>query len=973
MSKRTWFWQILALGALCLIGDSASACTERILDPTTGAVVREMEVNCTNDMYVSYQPGATIYIDGVAYSEANIGWDDTYTDDEVAPPAPPDSGIVPLFPKTDNSELPTCKSQDGKPDPTSPSPSTGHPVIIATGEKYLEQRDFATNSIQRLSLDRTYRAFQTSGVLFGAHWKSPFDFPTMNYNLANCSVLYNNTCYPSSVTVRLPDGTTQEYDWYTSGGSGTSSQQYYPAAYYFPAGTTNGAGSLGYARGTPAGFSLIFEGREYAFDRDSQTLREVRDARSSRYATWPLLYTLTYNNGYLMQVATPSGNAISFSYGSEPVGGRALVDTATAPDGRQWRYTYDANRNLQTVTPSSNVGVVTYHYEDPNDPSLLTGYSLDGVRVTRYSYDANRRVTKSGYENNEEFETFEYQDLTTIVRNAKGSESHYKFEAYGQGKRLVGTEGEITASCPLQTASMIGYDYNGNIKYTVDRNQNVTTFQYDDRGRLIWKTTATGTSNALTEMDYWDDGMYSSDTVLRSRVYVNASGQSVLREDYTYYEDVASGGPLHLMLQSVTTTDLLTSVARTTSYSYTFHPNGSLATMTTSSSLPSGTADTIVSYDANGFLISTKNAVGHETTFSEQDGMGRPGRIVDPNGTATTLTYDMNGNVKTSITAYPEGLYTIGYDYDNANRMTAAHYPNGSGTTWKFNTAGRLIESGNAQGEVITRSLDMASNTYSTSSSRSVPVFNGTTITASAASPFTTTLQTDSEGRPWIKTGNNGQRVQYAYDADGNLKTVTDAANHVIQYTYDEQNRVRTVTSPDNGVVRYDYDANGNLQYVTDQRQLRTEYRYDGFGDRTAVISPDTGTTSYAYDVGGRMISETRSDGKVIEYSWDAINRMVARTSGGVTQSYNYDEGMYGVGHLTSFIDATGSTSFRYSAAGRLLQQTNTIYGRVFNTSWAYDSAQRLQTMTYPTGLVLNYSYDSYGRLTGVRRGTTGQ
>lgn len=37
-----------------------------------------------------------------------------------------------------------------------------------------------------------------------------------------------------------------------------------------------------------------------------------------------------------------------------------------------------------------------------------------------------------------------------------------------------------------------------------------------------------------------------------------------------------------------------------------------------------------------------------------------------------------------------------------------------------------------------------------------------------------------------------------------------------------------------------------------------------------------------------------------------------------------------------------------------------------FATSWGYDSASRLVSMSYPTGLTLNYAYDGYGRLSTV-------
>jgi RHS repeat-associated protein len=93
---------------------------------------------------------------------------------------------------------------------------------------------------------------------------------------------------------------------------------------------------------------------------------------------------------------------------------------------------------------------------------------------------------------------------------------------------------------------------------------------------------------------------------------------------------------------------------------------------------------------------------------------------------------------------------------------------------------------------------------------------------------------------------------------------------------------------------------------------------------------------------------------------------MTARTASGVTETFTYDEGTYGKGKLTRVNDATGSTTFEYSAAGELIKQVNNTYGSGWVTSWSYDSVGRLASMTYPHGLALTYSYDAYGRLSRI-------
>ena len=243
---------------------------------------------------------------------------------------------------------------------------------------------------------------------------------------------------------------------------------------------------------------------------------------------------------------------------------------------------------------------------------------------------------------------------------------------------------------------------------------------------------------------------------------------------------------------------------------------------------------------------------------------------------------------------------------------------------------------------------------------------------ANASGEFVNTVQRDGLSREYRQLGNNGQTTTSSYDGNGNLKTRADAAGRVTAYDYDAQNRVVKITAPDTGITFYGYDTEGNLASVTDPRGLVTSYAYNGFGQVTQRISPDTGTTGYVYDSAGRLATETRADSSTTTYIWDKLGRMTSRASGGVTETFTYDEGLYGKGRLTRVNDATGQTTYTYAADGQLTQQASTIYGTTHTTTWSYDSAGRLTGLGYPSGLSLTYSYDTYGRVSRVASNVAG-
>lgn len=279
---------------------------------------------------------------------------------------------------------------------------------------------------------------------------------------------------------------------------------------------------------------------------------------------------------------------------------------------------------------------------------------------------------------------------------------------------------------------------------------------------------------------------------------------------------------------------------------------------------------------------------------------------------------------------------------------------------------------GNALGEYVRLGFDVPSNTSSTSSTRHVPALSGSTPVATGGGTFSSARLLDSLRRPYTDSGNGGQRVDWRYDPNGNVKTRTDAAGRTTTYDYDAQDRLSKVTAPDGGITIYHYDAEGNLDYVQDPRGLKTLYTYNGFGQVLTQSSPDSGTTTYTYDSAGRLQTETKANGLVITYTWDALDRMTSRSSGGVTETFFYDEGQYGKGRLTRITDATGETSFTYTAAGELTLQVNKIYGSTYMTLWNWDTAGRLTGINYPTGLNLGFGYDAYGRVSSVTSNLAG-
>ncbi|POZ49840.1 RHS repeat-associated core domain-containing protein [Methylovulum psychrotolerans] len=121
--------------------------------------------------------------------------------------------------------------------------------------------------------------------------------------------------------------------------------------------------------------------------------------------------------------------------------------------------------------------------------------------------------------------------------------------------------------------------------------------------------------------------------------------------------------------------------------------------------------------------------------------------------------------------------------------------------------------------------------------------------------------------------------------------------------------------------------------------------------------------------------------GNTATYSYDSLNRLlsVAYVSAGnaaasnmdtnpnVTLNYRYDGNPNPVnnakGKLSHIDDPTGATDWVYDSEGRVQSKTQTQGNISKALSYGYDTTTgRLLTITYPSGMVVQYSYDSTGR-----------
>ncbi len=211
---------------------------------------------------------------------------------------------------------------------------------------------------------------------------------------------------------------------------------------------------------------------------------------------------------------------------------------------------------------------------------------------------------------------------------------------------------------------------------------------------------------------------------------------------------------------------------------------------------------------------------------------------------------------------------------------------------------------------------------------------------------------------------------------------VVDANGHKTIHTFDAADRLVWVGQQDVGgwcdalhVTLYDYDVRDNLVQVTrgghvcgsayTPGAITTRITYDELGRKIAMDDPDMGVWGYEYDWVGNLLTQTNALGERVGFEYDDLNRLVRKSANGQTiASYTYDEGGYGIGQRTGMTYLGGSATYQYDERGRLAQETRSFEGveaGPFVVAYAYDAMDRIESITYPDGEVVQQGYDDGG------------
>jgi len=661
-------------------------------------------------------------------------------------------------------------------------------------------------------------------------------------------------------------------------------------------------------------------------DALGQTRETIRDERGNIVASFD-------RRGF--------GTSCSYDLNNNPV-------LATDKSGNQVSTCYDANGNKVSETcrwvgfpgcPATDIPeplIVAYAYDALNRVTNKTvGVGRRDARSTVTTYHASGEITReTDPVGNSRLNEYDAAGNVTnsCLKDASGRVVEWESAVYDHADRLVmGIKGGVATN-------RYEYDLRGLKTAAIDPLGHRTTFTYDRHRRLVAIADPAGTTQ---------------------RVAYDRCGNKV-REVHgdgaiTGYEWDAAGRLTHKI------SGMGLPEARTNAFSY------DLLGRVISGVNPLGHRSS-TAYDEEGNITRETNALGFVKTYN-CDAAGRVTNTVDEMG--FQITQWLDGRGKLCKLQDKRGGQTLSR-YDAYGRLTSITDALGFGVAFGYDLCDNKISETDPRGLITRYEYDAANR-----------VTNKVAGAGLSCAVVSSTVY-DAFGHAVISRVGGISNATFAvtrraFDAAGNLLSITDARGAVTGYAYDVMDRRTEERDAGGGVTQTQYDPLGNVLAVVDAVGAITRFSYDAYGLKRSRTDATGATTRYEYDRLGRLTNTVDALGAKEFRLFDAGNNLVGVKAGnGALTRMAYDR----LGRLTNIMDACGfQTRKTCDAAGNVITETD---GRGSTTEYGYDLLNRKTSIrdsasntvfnfydaggnkvreVFPSGLVTTYGYDGLGRL----------
>lgn len=558
----------------------------------------------------------------------------------------------------------------------------------------------------------------------------------------------------------------------------------------------------------------------------------------------------------------------------------------------------------------------------------------------------------------------------------KNSDGTFSLTGKNQIKHLfasLGQDGRLTSIMDRNgnTISITYDEGNKRIDSITDTVGRIVQFQYDSAGHLSAITDPIG-----RKIQYSVDTSHDLVAVTNARGYKTTSTYDSLHQLLTGTDPRGHVFVENTYDASRRVTKQLDADSNETDFSYSVATSPETISVTTVTRKALG-GDEITAHSHDPKLRLVKRTDGRGDGYSESfeydDTTSDLLAFVDKKGNRYEYQYDANGNC-TQITYPDKGVATTTYnarndpalktnqntvkefwEYDTSGNQVARTFPYDSShvsryrRTWSVNSYGQPDSYTDANGNKTTFYYDAHGNNRKTTN----------------AANSSTEREFDDVSRKVSDKDGRGNKTSYTLDANGNIEVTTFPDSTTEKQTFDENDNRTSIEDQLKRTTYFAYDNQDRISKTTDPASNDTKFGYDPLGNKVSIEQPGQGsgsvTVQIGYDLAGQQVSETDQMGKKRTIAHDKNGNVASETDAdGVTVSYEYDA----MNRRTKVIDAAGKeTVTTYDALGQIIQVKDAL-GRL--TKYTYNDAGQLTSVVDAAGTTFSFGYDFEGNQTSA-------
>jgi len=392
--------------------------------------------------------------------------------------------------------------------------------------------------------------------------------------------------------------------------------------------------------------------------------------------------------------------------------------------------------------------------------------------------------------------------------------------------------------------------------------------------------------------------------------------------------------------------------------------------------------DYIKDLDGNQINLSYAGSQLTSVTDSHNDTLtytwnsqGLISQMTDPVGRTTSYTYDTGNHLLTMADARGTKSLTwiTGQGAAVENAISSIGYPNGSHVNFEYDSQGRTVHvyrDGGADSTTIAYDASGGATVTNASGASYTLAFTEIGQLAQLTDPLASTLLLgyDPEGKITSALAPDGSASFGSYDGQGNPSSVRDQLGNQINIVYGAAGRMLSFTDRLDNATTFTLDSNQNTTAITYADGTSEQAARDIHGRVTSYTNRRGHQTTMSYNGKGLLTNKTYADGTQINYSYDSHRNLIGTTVSGsattlVRRGRTLARAFSRPLSSASSAAPNGTTSFTYDAADRV---TSVTYPSGGSLQYTYNSSGQRASMTDQAGNKVNYAYDQAGRLSQI-------